>query len=360
MEILEGIDLLAGADELDRHTRHALHRQGGTATGVTVELRHDDAVEFERLVEGLGTPHRVLSGHRVDHEIDLVGAHGAIDLRELLHERLVDREAAGRVEDDDGDALLLGAGHAGTADGDRIGDPVRHMHRHADLPAEHRQLLDGRRSLQVGSHEHHASSLLLDPLRQLAAGGRLARALQAAKHQDGGLARLQVERVVHRPHEVDQFLVHDADELLGRIERLEHLRPHRIVDHPREKRLDDVIGDVRFQKRRADPREPLAHVRFGELAAAPQGVEGGRERGRERLKHDGSVMGKTGAGSIPGAEAISASAVRGQASLENRAGRVASWPRVLNLRNPCQGNGQVKNLPPRGPTPVVPSRPPRR
>ena len=232
MKILEGIDLLAGADELDRHPRHALHRQGGTATGVTVELRHDDAVEFERLVEGLGAPYRILSGHRVDHEIDLVGAHGAIDLRELLHERLVDREAAGRVEDDDGDALLLGAGHAGTADGDRIGDPVRHMHRHADLPAEHRQLLDGRRSLQVGSHEHHASSLLLDPLRQLAAGGRLARALQAAKHQDGGLARLQVERVVHRPHEVDQFLVHDADELLGRIERLEHLRPDRIVDHP--------------------------------------------------------------------------------------------------------------------------------
>jgi hypothetical protein len=166
------------------------------------------------------------------------------------------------------------------------------VHGHPDLPAEHRELLDGRRTLKVGGDEHHALPLLLDPLGELAAGGRLARPLQAAEHQDGGLARLQVERVVHRPHEVDQFLMHDADELLGRIERLEHFRPHRILDHPREERLDDVVGDVRLQKRGADARQPLPHVRFSELAAASQGIQGRRQRGGERLKHDGSVVGK--------------------------------------------------------------------
>ena len=218
MKILEGVNLLAGADKLDWHPCHGLHRQRGSAAGVAVELRHDDAVEFERLVEGLGALHGILPGHGIDHEVDLVGAHGAVDLRELLHQGLVDREAAGRVEDDNGDALFLGMGHASAADSHRIGDPVRHVHRHADLPAQHRQLLDGRRTLEVGSHEHHAPPLLLDPLGQLAAGGRLARALQTAEHQDGGLARLEVERVVHRSHQIDQLLVHDADELLGRIE----------------------------------------------------------------------------------------------------------------------------------------------
>ena len=36
-------------------------------------------------------------------------------------------------------------------------------------------------------------------------------------------ARLQVERVVDRAHQVDELLVDDADDLLARVERLEHL-----------------------------------------------------------------------------------------------------------------------------------------
>jgi hypothetical protein len=52
--------------------------------------------------------------------------------------------------------------------------------------------------------------------------------------------------------------MHDADELLGRVERLEHLRPHRIVDHSGQKCFDDVVGNVRLQQRGADIRETLA------------------------------------------------------------------------------------------------------
>ena len=33
------------------------------------------------------------------------------------------------------------------------------------------------------------------------------------------------------------------------------------------------------------------------------------------------------------------------------------WPRVFNLWNPCRGNGQVKNLPPRGSAHPVPNKP---
>ena len=35
-------------------------------------------------------------------------------------------------------------------------------------------------------------------------------------------ARLQVQRVIDRAHQVDQFLVDDADDLLAGVERLEH------------------------------------------------------------------------------------------------------------------------------------------
>ena len=291
MEVLEGLDLLAGADEFDRHARHALHGQRRSAAGVAVELRHDHAVELERLVEGLCAFHGVLAGHGVDHQIDLVRADGAVDPREFLHQRLVDREAAGRVENDDGDALLLRAGHASLADRDRIGDAIRRVHRHVELSPEHGQLLDGRRSLQVRRHEHHAAALFLDLAGELRAGGRLAGALQAAEHEDRRLAVLEVERVVHGPHQIDELAVHDADELLRRVERLEHLRADGLLGHAVEKLVDDVIGDVGLEQCGADPGEPLPHVRLGQPPAAPERVEGGRQRGGQRFEHGGSGAG---------------------------------------------------------------------
>ncbi len=44
---------------------------------------------------------RVLADHRVDDEEDVLGLDLRLDVGELLHQRLVDREAAGGVVDDD-------------------------------------------------------------------------------------------------------------------------------------------------------------------------------------------------------------------------------------------------------------------
>ena len=54
VERLELVELFALADELDRHARDLPHRQRRAAAGIAVELGHDHAVEFERLVEGAG------------------------------------------------------------------------------------------------------------------------------------------------------------------------------------------------------------------------------------------------------------------------------------------------------------------
>ena len=53
MEDLDVLQLLAGADELDRLTGDGLDGQGRAAAGVAVELGEDDAVDVEGLVEGL-------------------------------------------------------------------------------------------------------------------------------------------------------------------------------------------------------------------------------------------------------------------------------------------------------------------
>ena len=76
-ERLQRVEMLAGADELDRHAGDVLDREQRAAAGVAVELRHDDAVELQRLVERLGAVHRVLAGHAVDDEEHLVRLHAA-------------------------------------------------------------------------------------------------------------------------------------------------------------------------------------------------------------------------------------------------------------------------------------------
>ena len=107
VELFERVEMLADADELDRHAGHVLDREGRAAAGVAVELGQDDAVEFERVVERLGAVDRVLAGHAVDDQVDLVRHALAVDLLELVHQLVVDVQPAGRVEDHRVGAVLL-------------------------------------------------------------------------------------------------------------------------------------------------------------------------------------------------------------------------------------------------------------
>ena len=121
VELLEPVELLADADELDRHPGDFLDRQGRAAAGVAVELGQDDAVEFQRVVERLGAVDGVLAGHRVADEVDLVRLDQPVDLLQLVHRHFVDVQPAGGVEDDGVEQRLLGVGDGVAADVDRVG-----------------------------------------------------------------------------------------------------------------------------------------------------------------------------------------------------------------------------------------------
>jgi hypothetical protein len=224
----------------------------------------------------------------------LVGADRAVDPGEFLHQRLVDRQPPGGVEDHGRDVFLAGPGHARLADGDRIGGRPRRqvggrVHRHAELLAEHDELLDGGGPLKVGGHEQHAPAGREDLLGELGRGGRFAGALQAAQHEHRRAAGLEVERVIHRAHELDELVVHDPDELLGGVERLEHLLADGLGRHPLQELVGHVVGDVGLQERRLDLLQALPHVAGGELAAAAERVDGRGERGGERFEHESLV-----------------------------------------------------------------------
>ena len=175
VELLELVELLARRGERDRSPDDLLDRQRGATSCVAVELRHDHAVDAQRLVERLGCLHGILAGHRIDHEERVVGVDSARDEAHLLHHLGVDREAAGGVDDQyvapeslrlveavgRGEHRILGIGE----------------HRHVDLRAEGAQLLDRGRTLQVGADEQRLAALALEPGGELGGGGRLAGAL---------------------------------------------------------------------------------------------------------------------------------------------------------------------------------------
>src|SRR5919107_4481472 len=121
VEALELVELLPHAREHDRLARDRLHAERRAAAGVAVELAHEDAVELDGFGELLGDVDRVLAGHRVDDEQDVVRAHGLADLDELVHQRGVDVQAAGRVDDQDVLAVRLRAIERPAGDVDRRG-----------------------------------------------------------------------------------------------------------------------------------------------------------------------------------------------------------------------------------------------
>jgi hypothetical protein len=116
-ELLQRVELLAGADELDRLAGDHLRAQQRAAAGVGVELGQDQPVDLELLVERLGAVDRVLPAHRVEHEEHLVRLERGVHLAQLAHQGVVDVQPAGRVEDHHVPAGLLGLGDRRPADG---------------------------------------------------------------------------------------------------------------------------------------------------------------------------------------------------------------------------------------------------
>ena len=79
--------------------------------------------------------------------------------------------------------------------------------------------------------------------------------------------------MIHRAHQVDQFLVDDADELLRGIERLEHRLANGLLGDAGDEVLGHGEADVGLQQGRLHQGEPFAHVRLGQPAASAEGLD---------------------------------------------------------------------------------------
>ena len=131
----------------------ALTLKRGAAAGVAVELGQDHAVELRDLGELLGDVDRVLAGHRVHDQQHDVRLDALLDVRQLLHQRLVDVQAAGRVDDQDVLAVALGLVERPAGDVHRVLVDALLVDGRARLGADLDQLLDGGRAVDVAGRD---------------------------------------------------------------------------------------------------------------------------------------------------------------------------------------------------------------
>jgi hypothetical protein len=196
-------------------------------------------------VERLGGVDRVLADHGIDDEEDLMRVERLVDRLQLAHQFIVDVQPAGGVEDEDVGSGFARCSQGALADFDRDADGfavfsalVRlsveldrgiALGAVAHLVGDLSKLLDRSGALQVGGGDHDVLAALAQVCRELAAGGGLAGALQAAHHDDGGAGiddhDVAFARRLRAAHQVDELSVDDADHLLAGLEGLGHLRP---------------------------------------------------------------------------------------------------------------------------------------
>ena len=151
--------------------------------------------------------------------------------------------------------------------------------------AEHLELVDRVRALQVGGDQQRLVALALEPAGQLAGQRRLTGTLQTGQHDHGRRLLGELQPPAPRRRGRDQLLVDDLDDLLGRVERLGDLGAARPLLEVGDERLDHGQRDVRLQQREPDLARGGVDVGVGEPALAAELGEDPGEAVTQGVKH---------------------------------------------------------------------------
>ena len=155
----------------------------------------------------------------------------------------------------------------------------------ADLLAEHRELLHRGRTARVErGHQHLALALLGEAPRDLRRGGGFARALQADHHDGDRRRRIEVDRIGVRAERLDQLVVHDLDDHLARLDRLDQRDADRVLLHLVDEGAHDIERDVGFEQRAAHFAQRRIDVGLRQRAAPGQPIENSAKPFRQAVE----------------------------------------------------------------------------
>jgi hypothetical protein len=196
------------------------------------------------------------------------------------------------IDNHDVEAAQAGIGDGPGRPRDRIHAPRGIVDGSARLPTDDAQLLDGRRTPDVGRDEQRVTPLLLEPHRELAGGRRLAGPLESEQQYDPRRGRRR-RQAAGRLAEQRQHLVPDnANHLLSGSQAAKHLLVDGAVAHPVDEGLDDLEVDVGLEQRQPDLPQGGFDGLLRETHLTPEAAKHVLEARTERIEHDG-----TGAGS---------------------------------------------------------------
>ena len=230
IEILQRVELFAGADQLDRLAGDRAHRQRGAAAAVAVDAGEHDAGQAHALVERAREIDGVLAGEGVGDQQHFMRIGGALDLGRLAHHRVVERGAAGGVEQHHVVAAEPGGLERALGDLRRLLAFDHRQRVDLRLAAEHGELLHRRRPAHVErGHQHLALLPVGEALGDFGGGGGFAGALQA-DHHDGDRRRgVEIDALAVGAERRDQLVVHDLDDHLAGRDRFDHLDADRLL-----------------------------------------------------------------------------------------------------------------------------------
>ena len=270
VEHLEIVQALSGGGEQNGTPCNACHGECRTTAGVAIELGDHDSCEIRSLGERLSCADRILAGHRVNGEQHLVRVCRPSDVRDLLHQLLIDAQTPRGVDDDH--IVLLARGEGDGVAGHRHGvaHPItrfRRIHGNVGAFSDGLQLVDGVRTLQVSGDEQRGMPLAAQPRAQFPSQGGLTRALKSDEQDDGRAGLGEGEATRLSAQDGDQLVMDDFHDLLSGVECLTHFVAESTLAHPSGEVFDDAQRDIGIQESTPDFSNRRVDVRSGELAA---------------------------------------------------------------------------------------------
>src|SRR6266705_2935137 len=190
---VEGSDVLIRLSEVHEHDGLAdrlRHGQRSTSLRVRIDLRQDDPVDADRLVELLRLLDRVVPREGVPDVQDEVRLRDPFDLLHLVHQVLVRLHPARGVDQDDVTSPRAGVLDRVERDGGGIRARLVLDQLEADRLRMFLELLDGPRSERIRGRDDARVAFLLDVVGELRDRRRLSGAVDPDEHDDEGSRRL--------------------------------------------------------------------------------------------------------------------------------------------------------------------------
>ena len=287
VEGFECVGFFANAEEFDRFAGDVADGECRATACVTVDFREDDAGQRQYVVKGFGGVGGVLTGHAVHHEEGFDRVQQAVQVADFVHQRVVNVQATGGIDDEDVHLLPLGGIQRTRGDVSRFFAGFRGDEDGADLFGQGFQLLYRRRAVHVGGNEADFFLVVNKFFREFGAGGGFAGALQACQEDDGGRLSGEVEGAVFFAHDAHQLALYGFNKgLVGREFQADFLTDGGVFDGL-DDFLDDWQGNVGFDQRHAHITQHLADVVFGDAGLAAQFFECALQAFAEIVKHGG-------------------------------------------------------------------------